>query len=320
MPPMRFGIMSFCKAPYEDLARRFQAAEEMGFDSGWVDDDILSLQLADFEPWTLLGALSRETMRIRLGTLVTVPTFRHPTYLATQVITVDYFSQGRAELGSGAGGPPNNYGAFGHEVWSASERAARLEEQAEILSALLRGELVTFKGQHYHIENAQLSSPVQRPRPPMLIAAHGERGLRAAARYADGWNSMGGQAYAVARDPSKRATLEDAVANTKRLSERLDEICQEIGRDPATIRRSILAYRPSTDPLASVDAFDEYVGRYGEIGVSEIVFYWPPLDNLFPGRSDFPAGSTDFEEARPISPSQQAAFEKIAAERIAGRS
>jgi alkanesulfonate monooxygenase SsuD/methylene tetrahydromethanopterin reductase-like flavin-dependent oxidoreductase (luciferase family) len=291
----------------------------MGFDSGWVDDDILSPQLADFEPWTLLAALSRETTRLRLGTLVTVPTFRHPTYLAAQVTTVDYLSGGRAELGFGAGGPPNNYGALGHNAWSPRERAERLEEQAEILGALLRGELVNFEGQHYHVQEARLSSPVQQPRPPLLIAAHGERGLRAAARFADGWNSMGGQAYAVARDPSGRVSLPEAVANTKRLSERLDEICQEIGRDHATIRRSVLAYRPVTDPLASIDAFDEYVGRYQEIGISEIVFYWPPLDNIFPGNPTSSADSSVFEEPRPISTSQQAAFEKIAAKRIASR-
>jgi alkanesulfonate monooxygenase SsuD/methylene tetrahydromethanopterin reductase-like flavin-dependent oxidoreductase (luciferase family) len=316
---MRFGIMSFCRAPYQELADRFRAAEEMGFDSGWVDDDTLSLQLADFEPWTLLAALSRETTRLRLGTLVTVPTFRHPTYLAAQVTTVDYLSGGRAELGLGAGGPPNNYGAFGHDLWSPRERADRLEEQANILGALLRGELVSFEGQHYRVQDAQLPLPVQRPRPPFLIAAHGERGLRAVARYADGWNSMGGQAYAVARDPSGRVSLAEAVANTKRLSDRLDEICHEIERDPAMVRRSILAYRPATDPLASLDAFDEYVGRYREIGISEIVFYWPPLDNIFPGQPDSSAEHPVFEEARPVSPSQQAAFEKIVAERIAGR-
>ena len=92
------------------------------------------------------------------------------------------------------------------------------------------------------------------------------------------------------------------MANTKRLSERLDAICREVGRDPATLRRSVLAYRPIVDPLSSLDAFDEYVGRYREIGIDEVVFYWPPLGNI--------------GEEQSISAEQQATFERIAAERI----
>jgi alkanesulfonate monooxygenase SsuD/methylene tetrahydromethanopterin reductase-like flavin-dependent oxidoreductase (luciferase family) len=311
--------MSFCTAPYEELANRFRSAEELGFASAWVNDDILTPGLADFEPWTLLSALARETTRLRLGTLVTVLTFRHPTFLAAQVVTLDYLSGGRAQLGFGTGGPPNNYGAFGHADWSARERAERLEEQVAILDPLLRGELVTYEGRHYRVREAQLSSPVQRPRPPFIIAAHGDRGLRVAARHADGWTSMGGQAYQVAQDPSRRVSLMAAVAETRRLSERLDGFCREIGRDPATLRRSVLAYRPIVDPLASLDAFDEYVGRYREIGIEEIVFYWPPLDNLFPRRPGSADGPPVFEAAQPVSPMQQAAFERIATERVAGR-
>ncbi len=274
----------------------------MGFASAWVDDDILTPGYADIEPWTLLAALARETSRLRLGTPVTVTTFRHPSFLAAQVVTLDHLSGGRAELGFGAGGPPNNYGAFGHDDWSPRQRAERLEEQAAILDPLLRGEPVTYEGRHYRVRAARLSLPVQRPRPPLVIAAHGNRGLRVAARHADGWNSLGGQPYPGAQDPSQRLPLADAVANIKRLSERLDGYCREVGRDPATLRRTVLAYWPRVDPLSSVDAFDEYVGRYRDIGVDEIVFYWPPLAGL--------------GEELSISAEQQATFERIAAERI----
>ncbi len=314
MDAMRFGIMSFATAPYEDLVRRFRSAEELGFASAWVDDDILTPAYADFEPWTLLAALARETTHLRLGTLVTVPTFRHPAFLAAQVVTLDHVSGGRAQLGFGAGGPPNNYGAVGHHDWPPRERAEHLEEQAAILDPLLRGEPVTHQGRHYRVWEAQVSLPVQRPRPPFLVAAHGDRGLRVVARHADGWNSLGGQPYHGAQDPSQRIPLADAVANTKRLSERLDGFCQDIGRDPATVRRTVLAYRPIVDPLSSLDAFDEYVGRYREIGIDEVIFYWPPLDNLLVRGAN---GRPAFEEARSISPEQQAAFKRIAMERIA---
>ena len=250
---------------------------------------------------------------------MTVLTFRHPSFLAAQVVTLDHLSGGRAELGFGAGGPPNNYGAFGHAAWSPRERAERLEEQAAILGPLLRGETITHEGRHYPVRDARVSASVQRPRPPFVVAAHGDRGLRAAARHADGWTSMGGQPYRVAQDPHKRIPLVEAVANTKRLSERLDGFCREVGRDPATLRRSMLAYRPIVDPLSSLDAFDEYVGRYREIGVDEVVFYWPPLDNLFPRRPGSPDERPVFDAPRPVSAAQQATFERIAAERIARR-
>ncbi len=313
---MRFGIMSFCTQPYDEIADRFRHAEALGFDSGWVDDDVLTPDYSDFEPWTLLAALARDTNRLRLGTMVTVTTFRHPSLLAAQVLTVDHLSGGRAQLGFGAGGPPNNYGALGLAEWSPSERAERLEEHAAVIGPLLRGEPVTFTGKYVQAHDARLPAPAQRPRPPFLIAAHGDRGLRVVARHADGWNSLGGQPYPGSQDPRERISLEDAVANTRRLSTRLDELCHEIGRDPASVRRTVLAYRPRVDPLSSLDAFDEYVGRYREIGIDEIAFYWPPLDNLFVREPD---GQPRSGGRRPISAQQHAAFERIGADRIASR-
>lgn len=316
---MRFGIMSFATSPYEDLVQRFRMAEQLGFASAWVNDDILMPGAANLEPWTFLAALARDTTRIQLGTLVSVITFRHPSFLAAQVVTLDHLSGGRAALGFGAGGPPNNYGALGYGTWSPTERAARLEEQAAILDPLLRGEVVSYAGRYYRVQGACLPPSVQRPRPTLLVAAHGDRGLRVAARHADGWNSFGGQPYRVAQDPRKRLSLVDAVAETRRLSERLDACCQEVGRDPATLRRTVLAYRPVVDPLSSLDAFDEFVGRYQEIGIDELVFYWPPLDNLFPRHPGSPDDEPVFEPSRPVSATQQAAFEQIAGERITGR-
>ena len=204
---MRFGIFTFSRAPYAEIARHFRVAEELGFVSAWVNDDLMVPDYADFEPWTLLGALARDTTRIRLGTMVTAITFRHPTFLAAQVITLDQISDGRVTLGLGSGGPPHPYGAFGHADWSPRERAERLEEQAAILDALLRGERVTREGRHYPVRDAQLPPPVQRPRPPLVIAAHGDRALRVTARYADGWNTLGGQPFPAGLDPAQRLPL-----------------------------------------------------------------------------------------------------------------
>ena len=300
---MRFGVFTFSRAPYGELARHFRVAEALGFASAWVNDDLMVPDYSDFEPWTLLAALARDTSRIRLGTMVTAITFRHPALLAAQALTVDQIADGRVTVGLGSGGPPHPYRAFSHAEWSSRERVERLEEQAALLAALLRGERVTREGTHYPVRDAQLSPPVQRPRPPLVIAAHGERALRVAARYGDGWNTLGGQPFPEGLDPTRRLPLAEVVAVTQRLSERLDAACNEIGRDPATIARSVLALCPNPDPFSSVDAFDEYVGAYAAIGVTELLFYWPPIAHALGERTPVPAET-------------QARFERIASERV----
>lgn len=299
---MRFGIFSFSRAPYSLLAERFRLAEELGFASAWVNDDLMVPSYSDFEPWTLLGALARDTADIRLGTMVTAITFRHPSLLATQVITLDQISGGRAELGLGAGGGEHPYRAFSHHPWSARERADRLEEHAAVLGPLLNGESVTREGPHYPVFEAHAPGVVQQPRPPFTIAAHGERTLRTVARYADGWNTLGGQTYSTEGEENHPVPLATAVAETERLSRRLDDICRELGRHPATMRRSVLALAPVPDPFSSLDAFDEYVSAYEAIGIDEIIFYWPPIEL--------------FDQRGPVPREMQARFERIAAQRV----
>jgi alkanesulfonate monooxygenase SsuD/methylene tetrahydromethanopterin reductase-like flavin-dependent oxidoreductase (luciferase family) len=150
---------------------------------------------------------------------------------------------------------------------------------------------------------AAMPQPVTRPRPPLVVAAHGSLGLRTAARHADGWNCLGGQAYDGGPNPdrSARRSLAEAAVETRRLLERLDEACAEVGRDPATLARSILAYRPETDPFASLGAFDDFLGAYADLGLSEITLYWPTLDQAF---------------GDPPSAADEARFESIAAQRI----
>jgi alkanesulfonate monooxygenase SsuD/methylene tetrahydromethanopterin reductase-like flavin-dependent oxidoreductase (luciferase family) len=238
--------------------------------------------------------------------MVTAITFRHPSYLAAQVLTVDHLSDGRVSVGLGSGGPPHPYAAFGHEEWPPRERVERLAEQAAILNDLLRGDSVNYDGKHYPTRDAHLSDPVQRPRPPLVIAAHGERAMRVAARYGDGWNTLGGQPFPEGLDPARRLPLAEVVAQSRTLSERLDAACAEIGRDPATIRRSVLALAPNPDPFSSLAAFDEYVGAYAAIGIDEIIFYWPPVEHAYGARFPVPAET-------------QARYEQIAAQRIGAR-
>ena len=302
---MRYGVLTFGIAPYERLARRWRTFEELGFDSAWITDELVVPGYADFESWALLAALARETSTIRIGTLVSTIRLRHPTFLAAQVITIDHISGGRAAVGIGAGEPYQN-ATVGNASWTGHEALERLDEQAAILSVLLRGGSLTHDGPNYPIQLEAMPPPLSRHGPPLIIAAHGRMGLRAAARYADGWNCLGGQVYHGGPNPdaSKLRSLDEAAAETGRLMARLDEACAEVGRDPASVTRSVLAYRPQKDPFASLAAFDEYVGAYTAFDLDEITFYWPPLHEAF---------------APPPSPADEARFERIAAQRIATR-
>ncbi len=299
---MRFGVLNFSVGPYDRVAGRWRTFEALGFDSAWIADDLNAPGYADFESWALLAALARETRHMRIGTLISSIRFRHPAFLAAQVVTVDHISGGRAAVGIGAGEPEQNK-KVGNAAWSARETLERLDEQAGILASLLRGHPISHDGPHYPTAITAMPQPLSRPGPPLVIAAHGAMGLRVAARHADVWNCLGGQVFAGGPNPdrSSRRSLPEAVAETERLMARLDEACAEVGRNPATLARSILAYRPETDPFESVDAFDAFVGAYDHLGLDEITFYWPSLKQAF---------------GEPPSLADEARFERIAALRI----
>lgn len=133
---------------------------------------------------TLLSALATHTRRIRLGTIVTNISLHNPAVLAKQALTVDHVSGGRLELGIGAGGAETNHTMTGTPDWNPRERAARLREVVEILDQMLQNEVTAFQGNYYQVESAQMHpAPIQRPRPPLTIAALGPTSLKIAARY-----------------------------------------------------------------------------------------------------------------------------------------
>lgn len=255
-------------APYELFAERCRRVEAMGFDSLWVADETpMEFPAAEYEAWSLLGAIARETTRIRIGTLVTPITFRHPLMLAMAVSTVDHVSNGRVSLGVGAGGGPNDEAGVGVS-WSPRERIDRLEAQLAILDPLLRGESVTRDDGPYRTKEARIPPTIQRPRPPIVVAAQGPRGLAIAARHADVWNSLGGQPLA-----GEKLAFEDAVGGAKRQVDLLEEACRNAGRDPETIRRSILTWR--YDAYASPSALAGFVQAYRAVGFDEFIVSWP---------------------------------------------
>lgn len=236
-------------------------------------------RLISYEAWTLLGALAMATSRARIGSLVTPITFRHPALLAMAATTVDHAAGGRLEIGLGIGGAPVDGTVVGAEDWPGPERVARLEEQLDLLDRLLRGEQIDGHTGYYPTSGAVVAAPIQAPRPPFVIAGSGPRLLEVAARFGDAWNTLGGQPMRGSGLPA--VPLSVAVAVTARQVAALIVACRRVGRDPDTIRRTILAYRVSPNLFTSADAFSGYVGRYREVGMDEFIFYWPTDPETF---------------------------------------
>jgi alkanesulfonate monooxygenase SsuD/methylene tetrahydromethanopterin reductase-like flavin-dependent oxidoreductase (luciferase family) len=275
---LRFGLVTPQLVPWPAMVERWQTAEQAGFDSVWVVDHFVNPTMPAgrwFEGWTMLAALATQTSRVRLGALVTSISFRNPALLAKEALTVDHISDGRLELGIGAGGQANDHTMTGSDPWPPSERVDRFAEFVTVVDALLRGEEpVSYEGAYYRVREAIMTpGPVQKPRPPITIGAGGPKMLKIAARFADTLNtSAGGFGRNTTRPDS-----DEAVANVRRRNELLDGYCTEIGRDPTTLRRSLLAGGGANpdDPWVSVEAFQDFVGRYHEAGIDEFLFYYP---------------------------------------------
>jgi alkanesulfonate monooxygenase SsuD/methylene tetrahydromethanopterin reductase-like flavin-dependent oxidoreductase (luciferase family) len=260
------------------LVEHWKEVEALGYDSLWVADHFAISSKAGetwFDGWSLLAALATLTSKIRIGTLVTNIIYRYPAVIARQALTVDHISGGRLELGIGATSKRDRaHRMIGIENWPTAERTQRFRETVEIVDLMLRQETICYTGRYYQINEAQMGpAAIQKPRPPLTIAAHGPTTLKLAAQYADSWNSYGGF------DISPKETLQV----TRQRNELLNEFCAKIGRDPQAIRRSFLAGLTADTPLASLEAFYDFVGRFQEIGINEFIFYYDYQD-LGPGQ------------------------------------
>jgi len=268
-PPTRFGLfIGQVGMSWPELARRFMLADELGFDHAWLVDHLMPTdppyERSAFEAWTSLAALASLTERIHLGVLVSSNTFRHPSLLAMQAITVDHISDGRLILGIGTGWYADEHRRFGIDFPGAPERVERLEEAVEVIMRLVGGAPATYQGHHYRLDGAQaLPRSIQRPGIPILIAAHRPRMLRLAARHADIWDTF----------PRITGTATEGV--TSSLSQRVtafDAACRDQGRDPTTIRRSVWT---GPEPLASENAYSNFVERHKSLGFTDLMTAFP---------------------------------------------
>jgi alkanesulfonate monooxygenase SsuD/methylene tetrahydromethanopterin reductase-like flavin-dependent oxidoreductase (luciferase family) len=276
---LRFGILAVQNIPWTKEVERWHFIETLGFDSLWIADHFVDPYQPDspwFESWTLLAALASQTDHLRIGTLVTSIPLRNPAILARQAITVDHISNGRLELGLGSGVSWDPvYSMIGIENWSPQERVARFREVVEIIDQCFRSRVTSYEGQYFHLRDAVMNpSPIQQPRPPITIAAVKPVMLKIAARYADAWNFVPGE-----WDTPPNKMLQ----RTTRKNQLLDGYCEEIGRDPQTIRRSLLVFgAEARTAFNSVDTFETIVRNYQEVGITEFIFYYPLTEEQIP--------------------------------------
>ena len=286
-------VLSTVVLPYrrwhEGSRDAWVGAEELGFTTAYTYDHLSWRTFRD-GPWfgavPTLTAAAGATSRIRLGTLVTSPNFRHPVTLAKDLITLDDLSAGRITLGIGAGGTGFDATALGQEPWPPKERADRFTEFVTLLDQLLTEPDVTTAGEFYSAHEARnIPGCVQQPRIPFTLAATGPRGLALAAEFGTSWVTTG--------DPRifESGTAADSDAALSGQVAALERACRAVDRDPTTIARVLLVgFTPEQNrPLTSLDAFVDFAGRHVALGFDEIVVHWP-----IPG-SEFAADRRVFE-------------------------
>lgn len=284
-------------ADYDGLLQIAKKTEEAGFDGFFRSDHYLKMGSASGLPgptdaWITLAGLARETSRIRLGTLVTPVTFRHPSVLAISVAGVDQMSGGRIELGLGSGWYEAEHRAYGIPLYDLRERFDRLTEQLEIITGLWEtpaGEDFSYAGKHYQLEDSPaLPKPAQSPRPPVIIGGGGKKRTPAlAARFANEFNAafvgadaaaaqferVAGAAREIGRNPDEIIRSTAQVTCVGRDEAEVSRRAAAIGREPAELRQNGLA--------GTVAEVVDKIGAYREkTGLSRIYFQILDLTDL----------------------------------------
>ena len=226
---IKFGVHIEPQLGYEyEIAERIALeAENTGYDSFWCSDHLFlndkSEKLNCMEAWTLLAALASKTSKIRLGTLVTCNSYRHPSLLAKIAATIDMISNGRLFFGFGAGWKEIEYKAYGYPFPPVQVRMDQMEEAIQIIKLLWTEEKSSFKGEHYEIKDAfSAPKPVQKPMPPIMIGGGGEkRTLKAVAKYADYCNLF-------------------QMSDLQHKLDVLKQHCQDVGRDYDDVGKSLM--------------------------------------------------------------------------------
>lgn len=272
---MKFSGWPATDSAWTDLLEGCQHLAATSWDGIWISDHFMENASPNHghtqEAWTLLGGLAALVPRVRLGTLVTGNTYRNPAVLAKQAAQVDVISGGRVVLGIGAGWQETEHTAYDIPYYTVGGRLRRLEEAVQIIRSLFDNHHTNFDGSFYHLRDAPLDPKPVQPHLPILIDGGGEKvTLRITARFADEWNVWG-----------TRETL-------ARKGAVLEQHCEEVGRDPADIKRTAQAiisidngrgsgettrYEGIRLPTisGSIEEVRDQIGHYAETKVDELI-------------------------------------------------
>jgi F420-dependent oxidoreductase-like protein len=278
-------------ATYAEQLRVAKATEDLGFDAFFRSDHYQAMGgdglPGPTDSWVTLGALARETSRIRLGTLVNAATFRLPGPLAIAVAQVDEMSGGRVELGLGTGWFEAEHAAYGIPFPDVRERFDRFAEQLEIIHSLWTtalGETYSFDGEHYQLaDSPALPKPVQSPHPPLVLGGSGKRRSAAlAARFADEYNVS----FKVDQIAKIFGRVREAVAETGRsLTYSVGQtVC--VGRDDAELNRRADAIGRDLDDLGKNEIAGtpaevvDRIGQFAELGATRVYLQVLDLTDL----------------------------------------
>jgi F420-dependent oxidoreductase-like protein len=243
MSKLKWGLQSSPQhVSYHELLQLWQKADALGYDSAWLFDHFLPITGERtgpcFEGWTMLTALAGQTQNIHIGCLVTSVIYRHPAVLAKMGATLDVVTNGRLELGIGAGWFEAETLAYGMPFPRTGERLSQLDEALQVIRSLWTQDYSDFNGRHFTLTQARCEpKPVQKPTPTIWVGGQGEKvTLRIVAEQADGWDMD---------------MLPLEVYDRK--LDALSGHCKRIGRDPSTVQKMI--------HFSGVIAKDEYIAQ-----------------------------------------------------------
>ena len=286
--PIRFGIQtSQQNVEWSSMLDLWKKAEAWGYDSLWNFDHFYPIFVDPngpcLEGWTTLAALGQATSRVRIGHLVNGNTYRNPCVLAKMAATLDHVTNGRLNLGIGAGWFELEHNAFGLDFKTVRGRLDALDEACRILKGMFTGEPFSLKGKHYTVDNARgLPVPVQKPHPPIMIGGSGEKILlRIVAEHADMWNTSG--------DADRLGHLVDVIRrhgdavgrDTGQIEKTvMMPMCYGGGGEREKFMTQLIAGMQQCTPdearrrimMGSKDECLETVARYGKAGVTHFIF------------------------------------------------
>ncbi|WP_163512919.1 LLM class flavin-dependent oxidoreductase [Fodinicola acaciae] len=268
---MRIGVLCLPTDEWPVWVERARRLDELGFHHLWTFDHLSWRHYAG-RPWhsaiPLLTATAAATSRIRVGTLVASPNFRHPVPFGHELMTADRISAGRLILGIGGGGTGWDATALGQRPWPPPERTARFTEFVSTLDTLLTQPETSLRGTYYSAENVRIvPGCVQQPRIPFAIAAVGPKALRLTAKHGDAWITTG---------RGKTGDWRTDLADQWQI---VEAECEKLGRDPAGIDKILVTSGIPGRVTADIDEFDDFVVELEAYGFTDVVFPYPRSDD-----------------------------------------